>query len=81
MNSAKLIFARLECLIGQLAPKQLVPEPNAIGIDDITLAVIGDLLNPAFPKVPFDVPTRYTIGLSRQPHHTANLVQRCFCLG
>jgi hypothetical protein len=52
---AQIRFARLERSIGQLSPKQLVPQPNSIGVDDIGLAVICDLLDPAIEKVLLDL--------------------------
>ena len=46
MNSAKFASLAFECLDGQLSSKQLMPKPNPVGVDDITLAIIGNLLNP-----------------------------------
>jgi predicted transcriptional regulator len=40
---AQIRFTRLKCNIGQLAPKQLVSQPNAIGVDDISFTIVGDL--------------------------------------
>jgi hypothetical protein len=48
-------FTFLECDIGQLAPKQLVPQPNAIGVDDISFTIISDLLDLAIEKVSLDL--------------------------
>ncbi len=61
---AQICFARLECNIGQLAPKQFVSQPNAIGVDDIVLTVIGDVLNSPFPKIFLDLATVDTIGFA-----------------
>jgi hypothetical protein len=44
---AQIRFARLERNIGQLSPKQLIPQPDAIGVNDIGLAVICDPSRPA----------------------------------
>ena len=63
---AQIRFARLECRIGQLAAKQLVPQPNAIGIDDIALTVVGDVLNSPFPKIFLDFATIDVVGLAWQ---------------
>jgi len=54
---AKILFAELKLDRGQLAPKQLVPQPNAIGVDDIALTVIGDVLNSALSKIFLDFAT------------------------
>jgi hypothetical protein len=39
---AQIRLTRLECDVGQLASKQLVSQPNAIGVDDVTFTVVGD---------------------------------------
>jgi hypothetical protein len=35
------LFAELKLDRRQLAPKQLMPQPNATGVDDIALTVVG----------------------------------------
>ena len=38
---AKILFAELKLDRRQPAPKQLMPQPNAIGVDNIALTVVG----------------------------------------
>ncbi len=51
----QICLARLVRLLGHFAPKQLVSQPNAIGINDIALAIFGDLLDPTVAVIFFSV--------------------------
>jgi hypothetical protein len=68
---AQIRFTRLECNIGQLAPKQLVSQPNAIGVDDITFTIVGDLLDLAIEEVSLDLGAIHAVGLPWQAHDPA----------
>src|SRR5207248_997059 len=65
----------------QSTSKQLMAQPEAIGVDDIALAVLGDLADVSVPIVFLDLCAADSVRLSRQAHHTAQLVQRRLALG
>ncbi len=68
---AQIRLACLECIIGQLAPKQLVPQPNAIGVDDISFAIVGDLIDLPIKEVTLDLGSINAVGHSWQSHNLA----------
>jgi len=70
---AQIRFARSERNIEQLSQKQLVPQPNAIGVDDIGLAVICDLLDLAIKEVLLDLSSINAVRLPWQAARSARL--------
>ena len=68
---AQVRLTRLECNIGQLAPKQLVSQTNAIGVDNISLTIVGDLLDLSIEEVSLDVGSINAVGLPWQAHDSA----------
>src|SRR5215471_20066261 len=62
--------------LAQFAAKQLVPQPDLISTDYIGLAVLGDLLDLALAERTLHLATVKPFGLSRQAHHSADLVKR-----
>jgi hypothetical protein len=76
----KASLAGLEVSVRQAPAKEFVPQPEPIGIDDIALAVFGDLSDAAVMVEFFDVRSADTVRLSRQAHHAAQLMQRRLAL-
>jgi hypothetical protein len=48
-------LARLECGIRQLSTEQLVSQPDTVGVDDITLAVSSNLVDPTISMLLLDL--------------------------
>jgi hypothetical protein len=61
---AQIRLTRLECNVGQLASKQLVSQPNAMGVDDITFTVVGDHLDLAIEELSLDLAGIHAVGLA-----------------
>ncbi len=74
------LFACLEIVRAQPSAKQLVAKPDAIGVHDIGLAVIGDFMDFAVPEVPMHLPAVDAVGLAGQAKNFADLVQRRLAL-
>src|SRR5262249_53913561 len=70
-----IALARLERTLAQRAAKQLVPQPHLVSADHIGLAVVGDLLDLALPEVALHLTAIEPFRLSRQAHHSADLVK------
>jgi len=62
--------------LSQSAVKQLIPQPDSIGVDNVRLAVVRDLLDPALKEISLDIGTIDAFRLSRQVHDLAEFVQR-----
>jgi hypothetical protein len=54
----------LQFRIGQAPAKQLVPQPNPIGVDDIRFTVVGHFLNPAIKAIACNFTTMHAVWLS-----------------
>ena len=50
-----------------LPPKQLVSQPNTIGVDDITFTIVGDFLDLAIEEVSFDLGAILLSGFPASP--------------
>ena len=62
--------------ITQTTDKEFIPEPDAIGVDDIALAILGNLPNVTVTIILLDFCTAHAIGFPRKSHHAAEFVQR-----
>lgn len=60
--------------------KQLITQPDAIGVDDVGLAVIGDFLDPALAEKAMHLTAVDAAGLARKSHDLAKLMKRDFPL-
>ncbi len=65
-------------LLAQFAPKQLVSQPNAISIDDIALAIFGDLLDPPVAVIFFNFAAIHSLRFTCKSQYAAELVQARF---
>jgi hypothetical protein len=74
----KIGLARRVRLRGQFAPKQFVSQPDPIRIDDIALAILGDLLNTAVALMFFNFAAVHFLRFARKSHDAAALVQTRF---
>ena len=63
----KLLLAELELERCEPASKQFVTQPDAIGIDDIGLAVVGDLLDFAVAEITPHLPPSMLSGFPSSP--------------
>ena len=79
-NAASPCSLASKSVRAQPSAKQLVAKPDAIGVDDIGLAVIGDLLDFAVLKVAMHLAAVDAVGLPGQPHNLADFVQRRLAL-
>ena len=64
---AQIRLTRLKRHFAKIASKQLVSQPNAIGVDDITFTVVGDLLDLAIEEVSLDPVPSMLSGLPGKP--------------
>ena len=51
-------------------------QPDTISVDDIALAIIGNVLNSPFAKILFDLRSIDAIRLTCEPHYAAQFVER-----
>lgn len=77
---SELLLAKLELDRRDLPTKQLVAQPYPVGVDDISFAIVRDLLYPAFETISCDLATMNALGFPRQPHNFTKFVQRAFRL-
>src|SRR5262245_34036448 len=68
-------FACFKRRVVQPSAKQLIPQPNAIGVDHVSLTVVRDFLDPPFAKVSFDIRAREAVRLSWKPHGPTQLIE------
>lgn len=68
-------------LIGQPPSEQFVAQPDAVGVHDIALAIVGDFADLSLPIVFLDFTAVYSGRLAGQPHHPGHFVQGCLALG
>jgi hypothetical protein len=74
-------LTRLKSPSRKSAAKKFMAQPNAIGVDDIALAVLGNLANASFKIEFLYLTTADPIWFARQTHHPAKLVQCDLALG
>jgi hypothetical protein len=61
------LLARLKRIQAERAAKQFVPQPNLVGADYVSLAVVGDLLDLTLVKITLHLTTIETLRLPRRP--------------
>jgi hypothetical protein len=61
---AEVSFARLQFPFGQFAAEQLVAKPNSVGVEDVGLAVVGDIAYPPVTVILRYIRTVDAIGLA-----------------
>ena len=74
-------FAADKLGVGQPAAERFITQPYAIGVDDIALAILGNLANAPVSIIFIDLCSIHPIGLSGEPHDAAQLVQRRLAFG
>ena len=77
----QVCLSRVERRIGQHTAEQFMPQPNAVRVDHVGLAVVGDLAQASVSVISLDIPAAYAVGFAGQSHDAAQLVQRCLALG
>jgi hypothetical protein len=76
----EICLACFELRVIEPSTKQVVPQPNPIGIDDVRFTIVSDFLDSALKAIAGNFTTMDAGGLSRYSHDFANLVQRCLGL-
>ena len=79
MNSLKFVSLASNARFRQFSLKQFMPQPHTIRVDHITLAISGNFVDPTVAMILLDLAAVHSIGLPRQSHYTANLVQTRLC--
>src|SRR5215207_10327774 len=68
-------FAGLEFGLGERAAKELVDQPNPIGVHDSGFAVRGHLANAALLHVASYLPAIHSVRLTHKPESAAEFIQ------
>ena len=70
---AQIRLTGLKRYFAKIASKQLVSQPDAIGVDDITFTIVGNLLDLAIEEVSLDLRPIHAFWLTWQAHDPTQL--------
>jgi len=74
------MFTRAMFGVAKPTPKQFVPQPNALRIDAVCLAIVGDLFNPPLKTTTRDLAPINSIRLAWYAHSLAKLMESRPCV-